>query len=132
MSTRKMKEVVRLMVNDTFFSRVPKLFVKISVEVATLNLNSFPTEGRASERFSPLSIEAGAPSIYASKCPAYFWARIETFEDNGWSYNSNRPRDGPALALGPSLRRKTGHAFMSLVTWRRLRRKKLTELPMPN
>ena len=73
------------------------------------------------------------PRIDTRKCPADFGSYTEIFEDNGWIYNSNRSRARPTLVLGPSpCAQKTGHAFMPLITGRRLRRKKRTELPMPS
>ena len=82
------------------------MLVKILVEVATQNLNSFPAEGGISERLNPLSIAIEAPIIDTRKFPVDFGLFTDTFEYNGWSYDSNRPMHRPALALVLSPRRK--------------------------
>ena len=100
-SARNMKEVIRIMVSDTPFRRVPKSFAKRSVEAATRNLNSFFDEGRMYGRFSSPINRNRSPRIDARKCPVSFGARAKTFEDNGWIRDSNMPIDSPSLALGP-------------------------------
>ena len=94
-----MKEVIRLMMNDTPFRIVSKSLFKRLVEVATRNINRFPVEGRSSEILSPTSIATRAPIIDVRKCPADFGPCTEMIEDNGWSHNSNRPKARPVLAL---------------------------------
>ena len=125
------KENIRSLMHGIPCQRIPRLMVKRLVEVATRNTNSFPVEGGISDEHSPLSIVTGAPLPDARTYSVDFGTYAEVFEDNGWFQNSNKSRSAPAVALGLPPCRRPGQIFMSLVPGRRSRRKKSTELLLP-
>ena len=74
----------------------------------------------------------GGPRTDAKKCNLDVGSYAEVFEDNGWMQNSNRTRDTPAMCLGHTPCRKPSNYFMSLVTGKRLHRRKWSEYPIPD
>ena len=131
-SIRTVKEGIRCTIADVPFRRIPKIMTRSLVTLRTRNLNQFPSENGMSSSLSPLTIVTGEPKPDTRKFNLDFGSYVEVFEDNGFMQNSTRTRRAPASGIGPTTRRKVSHHFMSLATWRRLRRKKWHEPPMPD
>ena len=95
------------------------------------NLNNFPAENGMSDEFSPLSIVTGGPRADTRNHNLDVGCYVEVFEHDGWMQKSNRTRGATSTCLGPTPYRKASNYFMSLVTGRRLCRRKWSELTMP-
>ena len=115
-SIRTVKEGIRCIVVILPFIRLPKSVVRRLVEVAIRNLNQFPAENGILNKYSPLTVITGRPSVDYNDILLDFGTYTEVYEDNGWITSSNRFRSTPAICLGPTFYRNSGYYFLSLVT----------------
>ena len=92
--------------------------------MATQNLNMFLVENRVSAEFILLTIVVEVPLPSARVYLMDFRAYTKEFEDNRWFQNSNSFRSTLTIALGPLPHRCSDQIFMSLVTEKRLDKKK--------
>jgi len=115
-SIRTVKEGIRCIVAMLPFIRLPKSVVCRLIKVAIRNLNQFPAENGILNKYSPLTVITGRPSVDYNNILLDFGTYAEVYEDNGWITSSNRFRSIPAICLGPTFYRNSGYYFLSLVT----------------
>jgi hypothetical protein len=94
-------------------------------------LNSMPSATGISTQFSPRELVLRTRLKYKQHCRTPFGAYCEVHEDNAPT-NSMMTRTTPAICLGPTGNLQGTYLFFSLVTGQILRRRRWTELPVPD
>ena len=108
-STRTVKEVIRFIVEDVPFKRLPKIMTRGLVALSTRNLNQFPSKNGMSSSVSPLTIVTGKPKPGAMKFNLDYVSYVEVFEDDGFMQNSNMMRGALAACIGTTPCRKASY-----------------------
>ena len=89
-TARESKEGIRGIVQSFLLKRTSRLMAKWIVEVATRNLNDFPSKNGMSDTLSQLSIATRSPPPDTRSHPLDFGACAEALEENGWFQTSNK------------------------------------------
>jgi hypothetical protein len=126
---RQLKERVRGVVN-TLPYRFTKFMMIMLVYFCVQAINMFPKTSAMSTKLSPREMFSGRKIDYAKECKLEFGAYVQASEDLIVT-NTNAPRTVGALALGPIGNEQGGYNFMSLMSWKVLKRNAWTELPIP-
>ena len=124
------KERIQAITHGLQFCRLPRILVRGITEHAVKALNQFPAKNGASDTVSPLTIMTGLPCPDYNKLTVELGTYCQVFEDNDPT-NTQKARETGAIALTPNGNTHGGYYFMSLVTGKRISRKRWDELPMP-
>ena len=125
---RTLKERVRSFWNTLPFRLTATLVVYL-VLFCVMAINLFPKASSVSNNLSPREMFLGVKLDYARDCKLAFGEYVEVHEDNAIT-NTMEPRTTGAICLGPMGNAQGDYRFMSLSTWRPLKRKKWTPMPM--
>ena len=127
---RVIKERARAMRHSLPFKCIPKLMLRELVKFVVLWLNAFPTKG-GPLHISPHEIVTGVALDYEKHCKLDFGSYVQTHEETHIR-NGTEARTCGVIALGPNMSSRSGYWFMSLLTGKRIHRRKWTSLPMPS
>jgi hypothetical protein len=126
---RQVKERVRGFWNTLPFKLTVLLLVYL-VYYCVTTINWYPTTTSAFPNVSAREIFLGRKLDYSRDCQLPFGQYVQTHEDADIT-NSMRERTIGAIAIGPAGNLQGAYNFMSLSTWKVIKRRSWTALPMP-
>ena len=126
---RTIKERNRATVSALPFKHYPKLIKREIIKKNVTWLNMLPHNDGISPTMSPRTIVTGMIANYDIHCRVPIGAYCEVHNENNPS-NTETPRTSGAIALTPTGNLQGGYWFLSLVTGKRISRRRWTELPI--
>jgi hypothetical protein len=94
-------------------------------------INNMPSATGISTQYSPRELILRTRLMYKQHCNALFGSYCEVHEDNQPT-NTMASRTTPAICCGPTGNLQGSYFFFSLVTGLLIKRRKWTELPVPD
>lgn len=126
---RQVKERVR-----SFWSTLPytltSVMVVYLVQYSVTTINMFPKGGAENPNVSPREMFLGRKIDVNIECRLQFGVYVQVHEDDVIT-NTMKARTVGAIALGPAGNLQGSYNFLNLNTWRVIRRRSWTELPLP-
>jgi hypothetical protein len=127
---RVMKEMARAIRSTLPFKHLPSRMIIELINCVTLWLNAFPPSSGISDTFSSRTIMTGTALDYEKHCKLPVGAYVETHEERPRT-NTIDERTQSAICLGPTSNFQGSYKFLCLNTGRKITRKQLREVPMP-
>ena len=128
---RVMKERCRATRHTLPFKIIPLLMLIELVYFSTFWINCFPPKGGVSDHLSPRNLMTGTQLDYQKHCQLPFGAYVQAHEEPSPS-NGMQARTVGAICLGPTGNAQGSYKFLNLRTGKLIKRRKWTELPMPD
>jgi len=128
---RVVKEQARAHGHSLPFDRIPKMLTIHIVFASVRMLNYFPTKGGISAIYSPRTIMSGETLNFKKHLSLKVGQYCQIHEEDE-PRNSQLPRTQGANCLGPSDNIQGGFNFMTLLTTRKVVRRKWDVIPMPD
>ena len=128
---RVIKERCRGILCTLPYTQFPQIMLVHLLHHVVMWLNNFPTKNGVSDRFSPREIILRHKLNYKKHCRAPFGSYCEVHEDNSPT-NSTKSRGIPAICLGPTGNLQGTYSFLNLATGLVIKRRRFTELPVPD
>lgn len=127
---RQLKERVRGRWN-TLPYKVTMVLIIYLVYFCVQTINLFPKAGGLSSNSSPKELFTGRKLDYSIECKLAFGDYVQVHEENSPS-NTMKERTIGAIALGSSGNLQGSYDFLSLSTWKVIKRRSFTQLPVPS
>jgi hypothetical protein len=127
---RVLKERSRTIRSTLPFKAIPGRIIIELVYCADFWINAFPPSSGVSAFYSPRTIMTGMALDFAKHCKIPFGAYAEAHEEYQQT-NTMAPRTPGVICLGPTGNFQGSYKMMCHQTGRKLTRKQLQELPMP-
>lgn len=128
-SIRMLKERVRSFVT-TLPYELPNMMIIHLVYYCVLTINSFPRTSSIGLGVPPKELLTGRKLDFQKDCLLKFGAYVQVHEDDMIT-NTMKERTLGAIALGPAGNVQGSYNFLSLKTWKVVKRRAWTTLPMP-
>jgi hypothetical protein len=128
-SIRVIKERARGMFNTPLYKKLPNLMVIELLHFCVMWLNSFPVKSGISEKWSPRELVSRTKLDAKLHCRAPFGSYCE-IHINPDSMNSLEPRSNWVICMGPMGNLQGSYKFLSLMTGKKVTRRKFTEMPV--
>jgi hypothetical protein len=128
---RVIKERGRALLNTLPFNQMPQVILIELIYHVVLWLNAFPSKSGISETLSPREIVLRHKLDFKRHCRAPFGSYCEA-HDELEPTNNMVSRSMPSIVLGPTGNLQGTYKFFSLVTGKKIKRRRLTRYPMPD
>jgi hypothetical protein len=128
---RLIKERTRALRSTLPFKNIPRRIIIEMLANVVLCINAFPPASGVSKTYSPRTIMTGTALDFNKHCQIPFGVYVEVHEDRNITHTMSE-RTQPAICLGPTANFQGSYKFLSLRTGKRITRKQLKELPMPD
>ncbi len=128
---RVIKERGRALLNTLPFTQMPQVILIELIYHVVLWLNAFPSKSGISETLSPREIVLRHKLDFKLHCRAPFGSYCEA-HDEPEPTNNMVSRSMPSIVLGPTGNLQGTYKFFSLVTGKKIKRRRLTRYPMPD
>lgn len=128
---RHIKNRSRSMKASLPYKALPKCVIKALLSNVVLWMNALQSNLGISKEFSPREIVLRRQLNVSRRAPYRFGSYGEAFEDPTTT-NTMQERTSSCINLGPTGNFQGTHKFLCLTTGRVIKRRKFTELPMPD
>lgn len=128
---RSSKDKGRALLNTLPFHKFPRRIIIELVYFIILWRNASPSKSGVSNEYSPREILSGQKVDYGRDCLLDFGAYVEVHDEPS-PLNGMKSRTRPCIALGPTANLQGTYKFLCLTTGKKLKKRKWTELPMPD
>jgi hypothetical protein len=125
------KERGRALLNTLPFQQMPQIMLIELIYHVVLWLNAFPSKSGISETLSPRKIVLRHNLDFKRHCRAPFGSYCKA-HDEPEPTNNMVLRSTPSIVLGPTGNLQGTYKFFSLVTGKKIKRRRLTRYPMPD
>ena len=130
---RTVKERVRSLISTLPFKSLPEIVLVHAVLFSILWLNFFPPQGGIHKTLSPEAIVKGRKVDAKLHCKMPFGAYAQVFGVTEQETNNALvSRTVGGVSLGPTGNAQGTYKFVSLLTWRLIKARSFTPLPMPD
>ena len=106
------------------------MMIRALAQECTHKLNWFPVKNGISEHYSPHTIVSQTKIDYKKACQFELGEYVQASNDDHLKSSMNAPRTVDAIYLRPVRSFQGGHEVMDLHTGRKLRRRKVTRVPI--
>jgi hypothetical protein len=128
---RTIKERGRAILNTLPFKKLPLIVLIELIHHVVMWLNAFPSKSGVSSTLSPREIVLKHKLDFKIHCRAQFGEYCEAHDEPSIT-NSMTPRTSPAIVLGPTGNLQGTYKLFSLNTFKKIKRRKFTVMPMPD
>jgi hypothetical protein len=126
---RVIKERARGTFNTMPYKKLPRVMVIELLHFCVMWMNSFPVKSGISEKWSPQELVSLTKLDAKLHCRAPFDSHCEMHIDPDIT-NTLEPRTNWANCMGPTGNQQGSYKFLSLVTGKKVTRRKFTEMPV--
>jgi hypothetical protein len=128
---RLIKERGRGILNTLPFKKMPQVILIELIYHVVLWINAYPSKSGVSTTLSPKEIVLRQKLNFKKHCKARFGAYCEAHDEPTPS-NTMVSRSTPAIILGPTGNMQGMYKVFNLRTGKKIQRRKLTVMPMPD